>query len=486
MTNDLHRPTIHFSPPANWMNDPCGLVFHEGLFHLYYQHNPTENRWGPMHWGHAVSTDLFHWQDRPVALEPDDTHGMAFTGSAVVVDVNASATASTGVDDERISPPLRAIYTGALPLESIHATLQQQCLATSRDGDRWEPQGVVLPNPGNPDFRDPKVGRHPVTGRWYVVLAAGDHVQFFSSPDLRRWTFESRFGHGLGYANGEWECPDLFPLALPEGGSRWILVVHAGRGLANRHAGAQYITGDFDGRQFRPAEEDFRPVDRGHDFYAAQSWSGTGDRRIWIAWASHWAHSDLPQTRGWSGTMTIPRELSLVRTPDGGVTLRQQPASEFATLISEELTALPPSTQAGSHHQRTVRTWRTDDMVAYHLRAISSEPSSFRLVLQFGTAGPVTVERTPSELRVDRSSCDMGPFNALVDTDKTVPLNTTCGTVQLIVDRSVLEIFTDDGTVVTTDLLFPGEPLSEIRCEVEQTSPPVACTIHSLKPSVRR
>ncbi|MFO8043817.1 MAG: glycoside hydrolase family 32 protein, partial [Alkalispirochaeta sp.] len=393
MNRDLHRPTIHFSPPANWMNDPCGLVWHNGLFHLYYQHNPQENRWGPMHWGHAVSEDLFRWRDRPVALYPDATHGMAFTGSAVVVDAStapagaagpagpgaagpadtggpASAkpkttptSTSTPTDNEAPKagsvPPLRAIYTGALPQGSIHATRQQQCLAVSTDGDRWEPRGVVLPNPGVPDFRDPKVGRHARTGRWYLVLAAGDHVQFYSSPDLKQWSYESSFGRGLGYTEGEWECPDLFQLPLPQdlspgepqgypesepqGGSpdapagepRWVLVVHVGRGLSNRYAGAQYITGEFDGHQFHAAETDFRPVDQGHDFYAAQSWNGTTRRRIWIAWASHWAHSDATQTTGWAGTLTLPRELSLVRDGAEGVALCQQPARELAALTAD-------------------------------------------------------------------------------------------------------------------------------------------------------
>jgi len=467
MTRDPHRPTIHFSPPANWMNDPCGLVWHDGVFHLYYQHNPHENRWGPMHWGHAVSTDLFHWKDRPVALFPDEVHGMAFTGSAVIVGSDEGKLAASPAAAWKHSDPLRAIYTGAVPQESIHATLQQQCLATSSDGETWTPRGVVLPNPGIADFRDPKVGWHSGTGRWYLVLAAGDHVQFFSSPDLQRWQFESSFGHGLGYTEGEWECPDLFQLPLPDDGMRWVLVVHVGRGLSNRHAGAQYITGEFDGHQFYAAETDFRPVDHGHDFYAAQSWSGTEARRIWIAWASHWAHSDQPHTSGWAGTMTLPRELSLTTTSTGAVVLCQQPVREFTQLVEREFSpgAIEPTLRA--------------ETPAYRITVDSPDPAPVLITLGFGHAGVVTIERTVTDLRVDRSTCDMGTFNARIDADKTVPIENHCGTMEIVFDHSILEIFAGDGATVTTDLLFPQEPLSSITCSE-------TCSIHALKRTIIR
>lgn len=513
MTHDPHRPTIHFSPPANWMNDPCGLVWHDGVFHLYYQHNPHENRWGPMHWGHAVSEDLFHWRDRPIALFPDDTHGMAFTGSAVCVaqrDLQPGQ-AHGPQSSSPIGPePLRAIYTGALPGESIHSTVQQQCLATSTDGERWTPRGVVLPNPGIEDFRDPKVGRHPDTGGWFLVLAAGDHVQFFSSPDLERWRYESSFGHGLGYAEGEWECPDLFELPLPGGGSRWVLVVHVGRGLSNRFAGAQYITGSFDGRRFHPAEEDFRPVDHGHDFYAAQSWSETKQRRIWLAWASHWAHSDRPHTRGWAGTMTLPRELSLIRDAHGAVELCQRPVREFSQLLEHTLrpdadrsrrqnAPAAPGGKRGSREHLAVRwgacssvpsstvvSWITNAAAAYRVATRSTEATTVRVVLEFGGAGEVVIERTPTTLRIDRSACDMGSFSAHIDTDKTVPLTAAFGTMEIVFDHSILEVFVDDGAIVTTDLLVPQESLSRITYAVKAGAPAGTCTVHTLRQSIIR
>lgn len=480
------------------MNDPCGLVWHDGVFHLYYQHNPHENRWGPMHWGHAVSEDLFHWRDRPIALFPDDVHGMAFTGSAVVMPPGGTRKSAEEVQSaaDRSPGSLCAIYTGALPQESAHSTLQQQCVATSADGERWTPRGVVIANPGIADFRDPKVGRHPGTGGWYLVLAAGDHVQFFSSPDLERWQYESSFGHGLGYTEGEWECPNLFQLPLPDDGVRWVLVVHAGRGLSNRHAGAQYITGDFDGKRFHPIEGDFRPVDHGHDFYAAQSWSGTEERRIWIAWASHWAHSDLPQTQGWAGTMTLPRELSLAMSTTGVVELHQRPVREFIDLIEHELRPVSDQSRRPDDTDEphssltadssTIASWATDGTAAYRIATRSTEPTSFRVLLRFANAGAVTIERTPSTLRVDRGACDMGSFSTRIDTDKTVPLASPYGTVEIIFDHSILEVFVDGGSTVTTDLLFPRERLSQIGYAVERGAAPGVCTVHALRRSIHR
>jgi fructan beta-fructosidase len=184
--------------------------------------------------------------------------------------------------------------------------------------------------------------------------------------------------------------------------------------------------------------------------------------------------------------MTIPRALSLVRSPEGTVLLRQQPVREFGDLASREVSPEPESTRPTYHQGGSVRTWRTDDTRAYHVEAVSSEPSTFRLILRCGTAGDVRVERTPTELRVDRSDCDMGPFNTIVDTNKAVPLTTTHGSVHLIVDRSILEIFADDGVVVTTDLLFPADALSAITCESQPASSAVSCRIFALDRCILR
>ena len=446
---DIWRPTVHFTPPTQWMNDPCGLVYWQGRFHLFYQYNPEDIHWGPMHWGHASSTDLLHWTDHPIALSPDRKIGMAFTGSCVV-------------DGEGLA----AVYTGALPNPTLEVTLQQQCIATSVDASVWQPHGVVLENPGIADFRDPKVVMHPDSRRWIMVLSATDEVYFYSSEDLRKWRYESRFGRGLGYSKGVWECPDLFSLPVrggEPGEELWVLVVHAGLGLPADSAGAQYIVGSFDGTRFRPLMDDFRPVDHGHDFYAAQTWSnrpaGYQDG-VWIAWAAHWASSSATPQMVWRGTQTIPRTVQLWNDPEGsGYQLRQ---------------AAPPALR---HRRRVLqphgsgRSYQVEQGRA--IQVLIRGFTTAVVELSFGTAGTITVTHRGDTIMVDRSTCDMGAFGSAVDQCKVVTVvarNTEERSIDLIFDRSILECFFDDGRTVTTDLAFPRESLAEI--SVSRTGAP--------------
>ncbi|MFP4210753.1 MAG: glycoside hydrolase family 32 protein [Alkalispirochaeta sp.] len=479
---DHLRPHIHFTPPGNWMNDPCGLVFHRGLYHLYYQHNPFENRWGSIHWGHAVSDDLFHWRDRPVALAPDTALGMPFTGSVVTVDAD---TGHPGCTDRA---HLVATYTAAKPEGADGSTprrfLQRQCRAVSDDGERWSPEGVVLDNPGVYDFRDPAVTWDPEERFWRMVLAVGDRVRFYRSDDLRRWEFHDEFGHGVLPLEAEWECPDLFRVPLRHAGRggprrfRWVLTVHLGRGLPRERAGSLYTTGAFVGDRFVPDRSErpvLRAVDNGHDFYAAQRWRNTGDRAIWIAWVAHYAYADNPQTTGWSGVLTLPRELILAGTDDGDAHLLQRPVPE--------IDRLPGDTET----RRGTTRYAVTPGAAYRLRA-SSDPG-VRIVMHFGGAGEIVIERSRDELRVDRRSLDMGGFEGVADVEKRVALtgagavgtvaagiaptgddlpgnaadsSTPSPTVELWFDGIVLELFLDTGGVVYTDLVVPVEPLHEV------------------------
>jgi fructan beta-fructosidase len=213
--NEMHRPQFHFSPPANWMNDPNGMVYYEGEYHLFYQHHPDSTVWGPMHWGHAVSRDMVHWEHLPVALYPDSL-GTIFSGSAVM-DLNN--TSGFGTAD---NPPMVAIYTSA-------GKTQQQSIAYSLDkGRSWTKyeRNPVLPNPGIPDFRDPKVSWNDQANKWVMSLAVEDHISFYSSPNLKEWQHESDFGSDIGAHGGVWECPDLFKMKV-EGSDeeRWVLLV---------------------------------------------------------------------------------------------------------------------------------------------------------------------------------------------------------------------------------------------------------------------
>src|SRR5881296_1302615 len=298
-------PLFHFTPAKNWMNDPNGLVFYDGEYHLFYQHNPFGNKWGHMSWGHAVSKDLVHWEHLTLALA-EENGVMIFSGSAVVDWKNSSGFGEHG------KPPLVAIYTGH------HTTkpLQNQHLAYSNDrGRTWTKySGNPVLDIGEKDFRDPKVIWHERSERWVMTVSwpVQRKVRFYSSPDLKTWTHLSDFGPA-GSIRGIWECPDLFPLPV-EGsarGGKWVLIVNVGSGAPAGGSGCQYFIGDFDGTRFtldipefladtpaRSVEEPPLWADYGRDFYAAVSWSDipkNDGRRLWIGWMSNWEYAnDVP------------------------------------------------------------------------------------------------------------------------------------------------------------------------------------------------
>src|SRR5687767_5106825 len=244
-----HRPLFHFTPPANWMNDPNGMVFYNNTYHLFYQYYPDSTVWGPMHWEHATSKDLVHWDHQPIALYPD-TLGYIFSGSAVV-DVNN--TSGFGGDGK---VPLVAIFTHHDPAGEKRGidTYQVQSLAYSLDeGKTWTKYAgnPVMKNPGIRDFRDPKVIWHAATKKWIMTLATLDRITFYSSPDLKTWMKESEVGKDFGGHGGVWECPDLFPLDY-QGEQVWVLLVSINLGGPNGGSATQYFTGRFDGKSFTP------------------------------------------------------------------------------------------------------------------------------------------------------------------------------------------------------------------------------------------
>lgn len=299
---------VSFAPPYGWINDPNGMVYKDGVYHLFYQFNPLGAKWGNMSWGHAVSRDLVKWEHRAPALLPDSL-GMIFSGSAVV-------------DGDRIA----AVYTSA-------GKEQVQSLAFSSDGgesfDKYSGNPVLRSELR--DFRDPKVFWYEPEGKWKLILAAGDHMEIYSSSNLTDWSFESSFGEGVGLHTGVWECPDLFELHC-EDRSLWMLVCSLDTGYP-RFSATQYFLGSFDGHRFIPSDEEIRLLDYGTDHYAAVSWSGVPDnRRIMLAWKNNWAYAnDLP-TRGTRGSMTLPRELFL-GDYCGRITVFSYPVKEVSEAI---------------------------------------------------------------------------------------------------------------------------------------------------------
>lgn len=312
------RPLLHFTPPKAWMNDPNGLVYFDGEYHLFYQYYPDGLEWGPMHWGHAVSTNLIDWQHLEIALFPDD-NGMCFSGSAIV-DYNDTSGLFNGESG------LLLFYTAHRVTGDGHDDYEQdQCIAFSSDkGRSWQKYAgnPVIPVPGFRDFRDPKVIWHAASQHWIMALACGQLIRFYRSENLLDWTLCSEFGAAEGaHTKGPWECPDLFELPVDGGqGSRWVLIVGVGAGEDSWGSFTQYFIGDFDGIHFHNENEPDRVLlmDQSRDFYAVQSWSDTPDnRRVAIAWVNNWLYANKIPENGWRGMMTVPREIRLVSTEDG-------------------------------------------------------------------------------------------------------------------------------------------------------------------------
>lgn len=297
-----YRPKFHFTPAKNWMNDPNGLVWHKGEYHLFFQHNPFGRDWGHMSWGHAVSKDLLNWEELPVAI-PEGEDGAIFSGSAV------------SVGDEII-----AFYT------RDKDEVQSQCMAVSADNGRTFTKFHSNPilDLGMEHFRDPKVFRFE--DHWLMVLVKAQEllVSIYSSVDLISWELQSEFGK-VGAVGGQWECPDLFPLSI-DGNEAWVLIVSLSPGGIKGTSGTQYFIGDFDGKTFSPRYSTHEPrwLDYGSHNYAGVTFNNEPNKkRIFIGWLSSWQKGANVAT-SWTGSMTIPRELGLT-TLNGEIVLTQQP-----------------------------------------------------------------------------------------------------------------------------------------------------------------
>ena len=441
------RPHYHFTPPQNFMNDPNGLVFYDGEYHLFYQHNPFGDIWGHMCWGHAVSRDLLHWEHLPVALHEEDGV-MIFSGSAVVDWKNTSG---FGNDN---NPPLIAIFTGH------SASEQNQNVAYSLDrGRTWmKYAGNPILSIGARDFRDPKMFWHEPTQQWIMVTVLSDQykVRFDGSTDLKHWTYLSDFGPS-GAVDGIWECPDLFPLAVegqPER-SKWVLKVDALKGT-----GGQYFIGEFDGTRFinDAADDQILRVDYGSDFYAAQSWSDEPNgRRVWIAWLNNWHYANLIPTSPWRGLFSIPRELHLRQFPEG-LCLVQEPIKELTKLRKSLYHATDLNIDAVNSQLTELET-----VTAIEMQVEFTLGTALEIGIKFCTAeGEETVIGYDShlqELFIDRRRSGESAFSeefAGVHGGYLAPQQGKIS-MHIFMDSCSLEVFANDGLIVISDLIFPGD-----------------------------
>jgi fructan beta-fructosidase len=454
------------------MNDPNGLVYLDGEYHLFYQYHPYSNRWGPMHWGHAVSHDLVHWEHLPIALYPDE-HGAIFSGSAVFDAENASGLGS------KLQPPLIAIFTyhsheaeqrGAIDIES-------QGLAYSLDhGRSWKKfsGNPVLANPGLRHFRDPKVFWHAGTRRWIMVLASQDHVKFYSSRDLLRWQHESDFGAGWGPQGGIWECPDLFEMQIQGATARrFVLLSSVNPGAPNGGSGTRYFVGNFDGHRFVPEQGPLqhrrstpRWLDYGTDNYASVSWSGvpaSDGRRLILGWMSNWNYAQDVPTARWRSAMTLPRELKLVRGVRG-LELHSMPVAELQALRGRSA-VLPPSRVTAPTELVDPRLPTTGQLeIEMTLSYESATMLTLRIGNGLGEHALLRIDRRHQQLELDRSAAGVVGFTAGFTRVQTAHLNVGSATLTLrmVLDRSSLELFVNDGATVMTSLIFPRSPFDSV------------------------
>jgi len=449
---EAFRPQYHFTPQTAWMNDPNGMVYYEGEYHLFYQYYPDSTVWGPMHWGHAVSQDLIHWEHLPVALYPDKL-GYIFSGSAVVDWHNTSGLGTSQ------TPPLIAIFTYHDP-EGERAgrnDFQTQGIAYSIDkGRTWTKyeNNPVLANPGIRDFRDPKVSWNDVGNQWVMTLAVKDHIEFYGSPDLKKWSKLSEFGNTIGAHGGVWECPDLFLLKDEEGNSKWVLFVSINPGGPQGGSATQYFIGDFDGKKFIPKDTTTRWIDFGADNYAGVTWSdipASDGRRLFIGWMSNWQYANVVPTVAWRSATTLPREVVLEKRRDAWE-LKFKPVKELAAIQQEPVS-----------FNGTAVLDNPLCMIEFDVEGDSQE---FSLTLSNDQNEKVIISFSQETLLFDRTASGITGFNSDFSAIHKMDVkNSVIRKMKIYVDLSSIEVFVNDGERVLTEIVFPAGGYHLIKLE---------------------
>jgi fructan beta-fructosidase len=464
---EKYRPQYHFSPEAKWMNDPNGLVFFDGEYHLFYQYYPDSTVWGPMHWGHAVSKDLVHWTHLPVALYPDSL-GYIFSGSAVADNYN---TTGFGNGD---NPPIVAIFTYHNPeLErSGSETFQSQGIAFSTDkGRTWSKYAgnPVLPNPGKRDFRDPKVFWHEETGKWIMILAVHDRIRLYSSPDLKSWSFESEFGENAGAHGGVWECPDLFSLKVTgNGATKWVMLVSINPGGPNGGSATQYFTGSFDGHKFVPDVTKEKWIDWGTDNYAGVTWSGVpcnNGRKLFMGWMSNWNYATVVPTIVWRSAMTIPRELSLIKDKES-LLLVSEPVSELNNLRSESGSIFPEKNGRKVGKNLSADGLRLNQCELNFEFNIGTEfQDTLKLIIEneLGEKLIAGYSGGTNQIFIDRKKSGNSSFSKGFASVIEAPYKASgILIIRMFIDAASAELFVDDGKLVMTTIFFPEKNYSKL------------------------
>ena len=455
---EKYRPLYHHTPAYGWMNDPNGMFYKDGVYHLYFQHNPYGSTWGNMHWGHSTSTDLVHWEYEGDALLPD-AWGTVFSGSAVVDKDN---TAGFGRD------AIVAFYTSAKPTPWGDA--QMQSIAYSTDGGK-----TFTKYAGNPvltsaerDFRDPKVFWYAPGKHWVMILAVGQQMQIFTSDNLKEWKHESDFGLKHGAHGGVWECPDLVELPV-EGTNekRWVLICNINPGGPFGGSATQYFVGTFDGRKFTnqfPTKTKW--MDYGKDHYATVTFSNAPDGRcIALGWMSNWQYAAQVPTKQYRSANTIARDLSLYRE-NGDLLLKCAPSKEIEAARQEKKSV--PQFRVGDAY--SIENLLDGNGGAYEIeleiRNNGAEKLAFTLQNGKGESVVMYYDAATRQFVMDRSNSGETSFSRDFPAMTVAPVSGGDDfRLRLFVDRSSIEAFVDGGKSVMTNIVFPSEPYKSMKFE---------------------
>ena len=449
--NETYRPQFHFSPEYGWMNDPNGMVYLDGEYHLFYQLNPYGAVWGNMHWGHAVSTDMVSWTYLRVAIAPDSL-GTIFSGSAVV-DVNNTSGFGKNA--------MVAIYTSA-------GKIQTQSIAYSNDKGRTFTKyahNPVLPNPGITDFRDPKVSWNEASNQWIMTLATKQTITFYSSPNLKDWTRLSEFGDGIGSHAGVWECPDLFPLKY-EGKTKWVLLVSINPGGPNGGSATQYFIGSFDGTKF---VADSLPyplwIDYGRDNYAGVTWSNipaTDGRRIFMGWMSNWDYANEVPGKNFRSANTLSRELKLIYNGKHLV-LNNYPVKEINTLRGNGEVLPDQRVEKESSIPKLLKNNSGTYDIEMNLLPQQASIFGFELTNKKGEQLKFTFDLKTNKLSIGREKSGNVSFSDKFTSGMSAPLlKRYIYKVRLVVDKASAEIFINQGEIAMSTVFFPTETMNSM------------------------
>lgn len=455
------RPVYHHTPAYGWMNDPNGMFYKDGVYHLYFQYNPYGSVWGNMHWGHSTSTDLMHWKFEGCAIVPD-AWGAIFSGSCVVDHENTA-----GFGKEAVV----AFYTSAK--STPWGDIQMQSMAYSLDNGKTftKYEGNPILTSSEKDFRDPKVFWYAPGKHWVMILAVGQHMEIYSSVNLKEWKKESEFGAMQGAHGGVWECPDL--VEIPVEGTRekkWVLICNLNPGGPFGGSAAQYFIGSFDGKKFvNESPTQTKWMDWGKDNYATVTWNNAPDGRcIALGWMSNWQYANNVPTRQYRSANTLARDLTLYREGQE-LYLKSTPSVEVKKARGKKVSI--PSFKVSEKHEMV--NLFEEKQGAYEVEIViqnaGASKIAFCLLNDKGEKVSMYYDLNRKQFVMDRSESGTVDFSKDFPAVTVAPANVDKElTLRLFVDRSSIEAFGEDGKFVMTNLVFPSQPYVKMCFEADK------------------